>query len=121
MTQLPNPAITQSPNYPITKFFALFYLVVDRFVERRTPYREEHLRLVRDLHALGEIVMAGHSVIPTAALLVFRNQGMAERFAEDDPYVLNGLVVRWFVRPWNVVAGPEPAAGAPQPGGPSQG
>ena len=59
MTQLPNPPITQSPNYPITKFFALFYLVVDRFIERRTPYREEHLRLVRDLHALGEIVMAG--------------------------------------------------------------
>jgi hypothetical protein len=120
MTQLPNPPITQLPNYPITKFFALFYLVVDRFVERRTPYREEHLRLVRDLHALGEIVMAGALGDPDGGLLVFRNQGMAERFAEDDPYVLNGLVVRWFVRPWNVVAGPEPAGGG-APGGLPQG
>ncbi len=120
MTQLPNPPITQLPNYPITKFFALFYLVVDRFVERRTPYREEHLRLVRDLHALGEIVKAGALGDPDGGLLVFRNQGMAERFAEDDPYVLNGLVVRWFVRPWNVVAGPEPAGGG-APGGLPQG
>jgi uncharacterized protein YciI len=121
MTQLPNPAITQSPNYPITRFFALFYLVVDRFIERRGPYREEHLRLVRDLHGLGEIVMAGALGEPDGGLLVFRNQGMAERFAEDDPYVLNGLVVRWFVRPWNVVAGPEPAASLPETGGPSPG
>ena len=30
---------------------------------------------------------------------------VARRFAETDPYVLNGLVVRWEVRPWVTVAG----------------
>jgi hypothetical protein len=104
-------------SHPTTKYFALFYLVVDRFVERRTPYREEHLRLVLDLHALGEIVMAGALGDPDGGLLVFRNQGMAERFAEDDPYVVNGLVVRWFVRPWSVVVGPDPALGGAPPAG----
>ena len=64
----------------MTRYFALFYLVVDRFLERRTPYREEHLKLVRVLHALGEIVMAGALGDPDGGLLVFRNPGMAERF-----------------------------------------
>ena len=29
----------------------------------------------------------------------------ARRFAETDPYVRNGLVARWEVRPWITVAG----------------
>lgn len=90
----------------MTRYFALFYLVVEHFAERRAPFRDEHLRLVRDLHALGEIVMAGALGDPPGGLLVFRNPGMAERFAEDDPYVLHGLVIRWFVRPWDVVTDP---------------
>jgi uncharacterized protein YciI len=27
------------------------------------------------------------------------------RFAEEDPYVRAGLVVRWTVRPWTTVVG----------------
>jgi uncharacterized protein YciI len=30
---------------------------------------------------------------------------MAESFAASDPYVVNGLVTRWTVRPWTVVVG----------------
>jgi len=30
---------------------------------------------------------------------------IAERFAEKDPYVTNGLVRSWSVQPWNVVVG----------------
>jgi len=30
---------------------------------------------------------------------------MAEDFARTDPYVLNGLITSWRVRPWTVVAG----------------
>ena len=41
------------------------------------------------------------------ALLVFRGKdaAIAENFASHDPYVVNGLVTRWEVRPWNVVIG----------------
>jgi hypothetical protein len=28
---------------------------------------------------------------------------VAEDFARRDPYVVNGLITRWVVRPWNVV------------------
>jgi hypothetical protein len=30
---------------------------------------------------------------------------VAERFARADPYVINGLVKRWYVREWKTVAG----------------
>jgi uncharacterized protein YciI len=32
---------------------------------------------------------------------------VAEEFARDDPYVVNGLVVRWTVREWTIVIGNE--------------
>ena len=91
-------------------YFALFYYVVDDFVTRRAPYREEHLRLVRAAHQRGELLMAGALTDPAdRALLVFRtvDRSLVEVFARNDPYVINGLVTRWEVRPWAVVIGEE--------------
>jgi uncharacterized protein YciI len=90
------------------KHFALMYDVVDRFAEKRMPHREIHLGLVRDAHARGELVLAGAlGDPPDGALLVFRadSADVAERFARADPYVMQGLVTGWRVRPWNVVVG----------------
>jgi uncharacterized protein YciI len=91
-------------------YFALFYHVVDDFLTRRSEYRPEHLRLVREAHARGELVLAGalHDP-PDQALLVFRaaDRSVAEQFARADPYVTSGLVRRWEVRPWAVVVGPD--------------
>jgi hypothetical protein len=41
------------------------------------------------------------------ALLLFKADSAAvvEEFAMTDPYVLNGLVKRWYVREWTTVAG----------------
>ena len=33
----------------------------------------------------------------------------AERFVELDPYVSNGLIERWEVRPWTTVVGKDAA------------
>jgi len=89
-------------------YFALFYHVVDRFVERRAPFRELHLAQAQRATERGELVLAGALADPAdTALLVFRGASpdAARRFAETDPYVLNSLVERWEVRPWNVVVG----------------
>jgi uncharacterized protein YciI len=89
-------------------YFALFYDVVDDFPARRTPFREEHLRLAREAHARGEVLLAGALADPPdRALVVFRadDKSVAEAFASKDPYVVNGLVKHWVVRPWNVVIG----------------
>jgi uncharacterized protein YciI len=90
------------------QYFALFYDVVNDFVSRRGPYREEHLRHAREAHQRGELVLAGALTEPAdRALLVFRAAGRApvEEFARNDPYVTNGLVTRWEIRPWAVVIG----------------
>jgi uncharacterized protein len=89
-------------------YFALFYEVVDDFPACRTPFRVEHLRLAREAHARGEILLAGAlAEPPDGALIVFRtaDKSVAKSFARKDPCVLNGLVKKWTVRPWNVVVG----------------
>ena len=90
--------------------YLLLYDVVPDYLERRGAHRDAHLHLVRDAHARGEIVMAGALAEPAdGAVLVFRGDDatVAERFAEADPYVRNGLVTQWRVRQWTVVVGGE--------------
>ena len=89
-------------------FFALQYELIDDFVARRAPYREQHLGLLRDLHSRGEVVLAGaFAESADRALLVFKSadRSVPESFARRDPYVVNGLVKRWEVRLWSVVVG----------------
>ena len=57
-------------------------------------------------HARGELLLAGALADPyDRALLVFAGDGpgIAEEFARNDPYVINGLVVACHVRQWNEV------------------
>ena len=99
------------------KYFALFYYVVDDYVSRRALYREEHLRLAREAHRRGELLLAGAFTEPAdRALLVFRaaDRSVAEEFARNDPYVNRGLVIRWEVRPWAVVIGNEAPDAGPE-------
>jgi uncharacterized protein len=87
-------------------YYLLVYHVIDDYVARRTPYREEHLLLAREARNRGELVLGGALADPVdMALLVFRtdNKTVVEQFVQRDPYVLNGLVVRWEIRPWTVV------------------
>jgi uncharacterized protein YciI/heme-degrading monooxygenase HmoA len=93
---------------------ALFYDVADDFVARRAPFRQEHLRLANEARERGEIIFAGALAEPAAALIVFLvdDKTKVESFAAKDPYVQNGLVKKWEVRPWNVVVGNEPLASA---------
>lgn len=67
----------------------------------------------------GELFLAGTLANPEGALLVFHTEdrAVAESFARQDPYVVNGLVARWEIRPWTVViGGTEPPSSALQLG-----
>src|ERR1700719_4719556 len=94
-------------------YFALFYDTTDDFIARRAAYRDEHLRLAREAHARGELMLAGALADPAdGALLIFQGESpvAAEAFARQDPYVKNGLITTWKVRNWNVVVGNETRA-----------
>lgn len=91
-------------------YYLLLYDVVPEYVERRAAFREAHLALARAAQERGELVLAGalHDPVDGAALLFKTDDpAVVERFAESDPYVLNGLVTKWRVRPWMVVIGGE--------------
>ena len=96
----------------MTAWYLLLYDVVPDYVERRAPLREAHLRLVREAHGRGELVLAGAHGDPSddtldGAVLVFKtsDREVVQRFVDADPYVTNGLVTRSRIRRWNVVVG----------------
>jgi uncharacterized protein YciI len=89
-------------------YYLLIYHTVENYVERRAPFRDEHLGYSHAAHARGELFMGG--VLgdpPDTAILIFRADApsVAEEFARNDPYVKAGLIKDWSVRPWTVAIG----------------
>lgn len=95
-----------------TSHYLLFYDAAPDYLERRAPLRDRHLEHAWRAHARGDLVLGGAYADPVdGAVLLFRgrNSGIAEAFARADPYVTEGLVERWWVRPWTTVVGREAA------------
>ena len=90
------------------KHFLLFYEVHADYAVRRTEFRGAHLTKGRAACERGELVLGGALANPIdGAVLLFQGDSpsVAEDFARTDPYVLNGLVKRWYVREWTTVIG----------------
>ena len=88
--------------------YLLEYDLVDDYVERRGSLRPEHLDLARAAFDRGDLVLAGALADPVdRAVLVWQvdDPATVESFAAADPYVREGLVRSWSVRPWTVVVG----------------
>ncbi|MFN3978991.1 MAG: YciI-like protein [Caldilinea sp.] len=89
-------------------YYILFYEYVADILERRAPYRSEHLAGAQAAHDRGELVMAGALAEPVdRAVLIFKvnDPQVIEAFVHNDPYVKAGLVTSWQIRPWTVVIG----------------
>jgi hypothetical protein len=92
----------------MTMHYLLFYDVVPDYLERRAKFRKEHLDLCWEACGRGELILAGALADPVdSAVLLFQGDSsqVAEKFAAADPFVRNGLVARWRVRPWTTVVG----------------
>jgi len=88
--------------------YLLFYEVADDYLARRGEFREAHLEKAWQAHQRGELVLGGALADPVdQAILMFEGDSLrvAEDFAKADPYVANGLIKRWYVRPWTTVVG----------------
>lgn len=89
------------------KHFLLIYDFAADFVSRRGPFRAEHLELARASAERGELQLAGALADEPLGLLLFKAASAepAERFAQSDPYVMNGVVTSYRVREWTTVVG----------------
>jgi uncharacterized protein len=85
----------------------LEYSLADDYLERRAALRDEHLALARAAHERGDLLLAGALPDPyDRALLVWTApREVVEEFVAADPYVVQGLVTGWSIRPWTVVVG----------------
>ena len=77
----------------------LFYDYVPDIVERRGPFRDEHLALLSE-H--GCLLGGALGDPPHGAAIVFKSEADAEAFRSADPYGAAGLVQDSRIEPWTV-------------------
>jgi uncharacterized protein YciI len=96
------------PPPPPTTFTLLSYAYVPDILEKRGPYRADHIAAAKAQVAAGRMVMAGATGDPVSGALFVWAPGVpaaeVEAFAAGDPYVQAGLVPAWKVEPYMVVA-----------------
>jgi uncharacterized protein len=91
------------------KHYLLFYETDDHFLVKRAGYRKVHLEYARASVEKGDLLLGGALADPPdTAVLLFQGDSpeVAETFARNDPYVVNGLIRSWRVREWTTVVGP---------------
>jgi uncharacterized protein len=92
----------------MTMHYLLMYDLCADYAERRATWRNEHLKLAWAAAERGDLVLGGALEDPVdTAVLLFKGEtpAAAEAFVQADPYVREGLVTGWRVRPWKTVVG----------------
>ncbi len=88
--------------------YLLFYDLAADYLARRGEYRAEHLALAWRWADRGTLLVGGAVGDPVEGAILFFScdgPGTVEEFVRQDPYVTNGLVTGWRVRPWTTVVG----------------
>ncbi len=88
--------------------YLLRYEYIPDVLEKRGPYREDHLNVAKKLIAEGKCLSGGPlgppgMDVPTGALFIFTDEESAKIFVEADPYVSNGIVSSHSIEEWNVL------------------
>jgi len=92
--------------------YLLIYNLAPDYLERRGEFRDDHLKMAWDANENGTLVLGGALQDPAdQAYLLFEDDSpeAAEEFAKNDPYVKNGIVESWDIRPWMTVVGEDAA------------
>ncbi len=93
--------------------YLLIYELSNDYLDRRAEFRTEHLQLAWHASKNGDLLLGGALQEPAdKAYLLFSGESpkAAEEFVENDPYVKNGLVKKWEIRPWMTVVGEHAAS-----------
>jgi uncharacterized protein YciI len=85
------------------KFAAVIeYLQDKETVERLRPLHRQYLASLKEK---GQLAVSGPFVDGSGALIVYEAESAeaAEALLKADPFHINGVFLRWQLRPWNTV------------------
>jgi uncharacterized protein YciI len=92
----------------VSRFYVLF--MTTRFgsfadvLEQAPEALAEHVSTSKRLHEEGRLLMAGafldHRDEPLRTMGVFASRDEARHYAEQDPFLVAGLVEEWDIREW---------------------
>lgn len=101
-------ALASAAPPPPTQYM-LTYDYIPEVLEKRGPFRAEHLQLAADMAAAGTCIAGGpyaplqpDGAPPTGALFVFDSMASAQEFVDKDPYVSGGIVTAHHIHAWTV-------------------
>jgi uncharacterized protein len=85
--------------------YVLLYQSAENVARNAPPHFPAHKQRLDEFHRRGDLLMVGTFGAPQTqgSMSVFRSRESAERFAKDDPFVVNGVVRCWEVRDWDEV------------------
>jgi uncharacterized protein YciI len=82
--------------------YVLFYESASDVRAKAPLYFAEHSARWGEFHKRGALLMVGPFANPEeGAMGIFTTREAAHEFAGGDPFVLNGVVSKWYVREWN--------------------
>ena len=94
-----------------TKKYVLKYDYISDYLEKREPYHEGHVDLVKKMVDEGTCLSAGiigSSPTITGAFLVFVDEESVNKYTQRDPYMTGGIVTKHSVEEWNVLLEKKP-------------
>ena len=81
--------------------YVLYYQSSPDVLEKAPLHAEAHRARWQEFAADRSLLMIGPFANPhEGAMGIFTTREAAERFAQGDPFVLNGVVLHWVVREW---------------------
>ena len=85
-------------------FFVTSYESLDDAVAREPHLIADHRARSKEFYAQGKVLIAGaffnNPQEPLSTMAVLTTREAAEEYARGDPFVLNGMVSRWYIREW---------------------
>jgi uncharacterized protein YciI len=85
------------------KFAAIIEYLQDK--DKVNSVRPQHRQYLTSLKEKGQLVAAGPFTDDSGALIIYEapTREEAEKLMQGDPFAVNGIFVRYQLRPWNPV------------------
>jgi uncharacterized protein YciI len=84
--------------------FETFYDSLEEAVSKAPDVIAAHRARSHELHAHGTLLMSGAFLNnpgePLGTMVICATREDAEEYARGDPFVLNGMVSKWYIREW---------------------